>query len=254
MLSLLFGVGALDAGCCARTTQRAQDNCYQIMAATFWDYTVSGFRPGRVRAIELLNIQATDRVLLIGEGSGLDFDCLPAHTDKRALRALDFSPEMVRQSRIKARRMDIPEENCIVADAQHLPFTTERFDKIFFPLSLGSIPNPTQALRKAERVLARNGKIVVFEKLVDDGVQVGAGRHFLNVFTRLIFADITRNLTQMLGEGSPLKLVSYESLEGRLDGCLTRPVGAYYRLGLLVINADYPTEPVGSATLTQPDL
>ena len=146
-----------DPGCWGRFTHQLQDGCYQVMARTCWDWTVSGFRPGRVRSIELMDIQATDRVLLVGEGSGLDLEYLPDHMNKAHLRAFDFSDQMVTSCRQKAAVLNIPEENIFQGDAQHMALDDRSFDKIFFPLSLGSIPDPAQALREAERVLAPGG-------------------------------------------------------------------------------------------------
>lgn len=227
---------------CERLSRWMQNTSYQVMAYTFWDPLISGFKPGRIKAMQLLGIQPSDHILLIGEGSGLDFECLPDTANKMQIMALDFSSEMVRQSKIKAKRLGIPEKNCFVADAQQLPFTTEKFDKIFFPLSLGSIPNPTLALQEAERVLAPGGKIVVFEKLVDDEAMVSLGRRALNFFTKATFADINRNLSKMLGENSPLKITHYDSLGGKLEN-YAYYLGDYYRLAVLVRHADYQAEP-----------
>lgn len=235
---------------CERLTRWMQETSYQVMAYTFWDNIVSGFKPGRIRAMTLLDIQPTDKVLLVGEGSGLDFECLPDTVDKTQLKAFDFSSEMVRQSKIKARQYGIPEDNCFVGDAQHMPFDTEKFDKIFFPLSLGSIPNPHLALQEAERVLAPGGKIVLFEKLVDDEVAISWGRKALNTVTQCVFADINRNLSTMLGEDSSLKMVHYESLADKLEGFFAKKAGAYYRLAVIVRNADFVDQPAIRARLT----
>lgn len=224
-----------------RASQWAQDTCYQIFAYTIWDNLVSGFQPGRIKAIELMEIQPTDCILLVGEGSGLDFKCLPKQTNKLALRAFDFSQEMVRQSKIKARELDIPEENCFVGDAQNLPFTNEKFDKIYFPLSIASIPNPSLALREAERVLSPGGKIVVFDKLMDDNQTLSWGRTVLNIITKCIFADITRNLSAILKAAPSLKVIHYESLENTLEGVFARYVDKSYRLAVIIRDVDYPT-------------
>lgn len=221
-------------GCYDSYARCAQQSCYQFLAATFWDCIMGGFRPGRLRAIELLELQATDNVLLVGEGSGLDFDCLPEDLDKTKVIAFDFSSEMVRQAKRKAATYGIPIENVIQGDAQDLSFLGEaRFNKIYFPLSIGSIPDPGLALLEAERVLQPGGKIIVFEKLVDDGAVISRGRHTLNMFTRCVFADINRNLTTLLGEDSPLQINHYETTEERLEGCLGRTLAPYYRIAVL---------------------
>tara|TARA_R110000868_G_scaffold144959_2_gene364453 strand:+ start:3359 stop:4051 length:693 start_codon:yes stop_codon:yes gene_type:complete len=218
-----------------------QDGCYQAMAATCWDSIVTGFRPGRVRAMELLDIQPSDHILCVGEGSGLDFDCLPPSTNPTTVWAFDFSSRMVSEMKRRAAQYHIPDAHCMLGDAQRLPFPPEqRFHKIYFPLSLASIPHPHMALREAERVLAPNGRIVIFEKLVDDDTHLSLTRRCIGAFTQCIFADITRNLTQMLGDNPTLKITHYESTEGQLTGCMTRRIGAYYRLAVLVRRTEYP--------------
>ena len=240
----------IEGGCCDRVSRWMQDTSYQLLArSSLWQPIISGFKPGRVRALEVLDIQPNDRVLFIGEGDGADFECLPAHTNKTGLRAIDYSSEMVKQSKVVARRYGIPEENCIVGDAQALPFTTERFDKIFFPLSIASIPNPTKALQEAERVLAPGGKIVVFDKMLDEGVSISMGRWALNFFTRATFADITRNLSTMMGKDSELKLVHYEATDERMQSFIARQVGTHYRVAELVRGFDYAEKPSVAAKL-----
>lgn len=234
-------------GCWERTSHRAQAGCYQIMAHTFWDRIVSGFKPARQTGINYLDIQPTDRILFVGEGAGADFECLPASTNWDAVKAIDFSSQMVTKCRAKAVRFGIPVDNCMQADAQDLPFEDGCFDKIFFPLSLGSIPNPQRALLEAERILAPQGKITLFEKLVDDGERVSRPRRCLNFFTNCIFADITRNLTDMMGgDDSPLKITQYESLQGQINGCF-RCVGHHYRVAVLTRKNEYIDKPAITA-------
>lgn len=145
--------------------RKSQNLCYNMMACTFWDPMMSGFQPGGRMAMVQLDIQPNDRVLFVGEGSGLDFEVLPSTFNTRNLMAFDYSPEMVKKAKLKAPKFNIPIENCFEGDGQKLPFKDEKFDKIYFPLSLGSILNPYLALKVAERALERKGKVVIFEKL-----------------------------------------------------------------------------------------
>jgi phosphatidylethanolamine/phosphatidyl-N-methylethanolamine N-methyltransferase len=236
--------------CWSRIAQWLQNTSYQMLARTaIWDTIIRGFQPGRIRALELLDIQTEDSLLLVGAGSGADFECLPAQTNKIALRAFDFSPEMVQRSKVTARGLGIPEENCFVGDAQSLPFKEEKFSKICFPLSIASIPNPSLALQEAERVLSPKGKIVVFDKLVDDDQTISWKRAALNIMTRCAFADITRNLSGMLQTVPSLKIIHYESLEDKLEGWFTNQVSGSYRVAVLVRHDDYPDVPAISAIL-----
>lgn len=131
---------------------------------------------------------------------------------------------------------------------KHLTYPDNSFNKIFFPLSLGSIPNPRLAIQEAERVLKPNGKIVIFEKLVDDGARISWGRRCIGLMTNCIFADINRNLSTMLGEDSPLKITQYESLSGRLSGCCTnRCLSDHYRVAVLTRKSEYVDRPAITA-------
>lgn len=221
----------LDAiSCWTRFAHHLQDGCYQFLAVTnFYECIVAGFKPGRQYAIDALEIQPTDRVLLVGEGAGADFECLPSGTDFQSLKALDYSPQMVRNAKNRARELGIPEENIFEGDAQSLPFIEEKFDKILFPLSIGSIPNPQKAIKEAERVLAPGGKIAIFEKMVDDQTSPSYGRRCVGFFTKCIFSDINRNLTEMMGgEESPLMITQYDSLAGQMHGCFAGNVDDHY--------------------------
>ena len=232
--------------------RQSQNFCYNLMARTIWDPMMNGFQPGRRMSMTQLDIQPSDRVLFVGEGSGLDFAVLPPTLNVKNLMAFDYSPEMVKQAKLKAPKFNIPVRNCFEGDAQKLPFKDEKFDKIYFPLSLGSIPNPHLALKEAERVLERNGKVVVFEKLLDDGQQLSWGRWAVGLATRWIFADINRNLTQMIGADTSLKIVHYESTQGKLTGILGWMLAPYYRVGTLVRVEDYPDLPSTGAVLSRP--
>lgn len=201
---------------------------------------MSGFKPGRIRTMDLLDINQEDCILLVGEGSGLDFEVLPEIVEKEKVWALDYSSKMVMQAKLRAEALEIPQENCILGDGQKFPFDNEQFNKLFFPLSLGSIPNPALALQEAERVLASKGKIVILEKLVDDGETISYFRYVVNFFTKFIFADIARNLTQIIEPVDSLQIIHYESTQRQLTGLLGRMVSSYYRLATLVRKVDYP--------------
>lgn len=211
--------------------QKMQDLSYQVMAKTIWDPLVSGFRPGRIRSIELLGIKSTDRVLFVGEGSGLDFDCLPDQANKSNVFAFDYSSEMVKQMLNKAKMNGVPVENCFQGDAQNLPYTTEKFDKIYFPLSIASIPDPVLALKEAERVLSPGGRVVIFDKLMETE-QPSYTRSAINYVTKPLFADITRNIRRIARETS-LVIIHYESLAGKLEGCFAGMVGGQYKIAVL---------------------
>ena len=124
LLSFLFASQAVamennfeEASFYSRMTRKAQNFCYQVMAKTFWDPLMEGFKPARTRAMELLELEPHDRIFLIGEGSGLDFEVLPEEIAKQQIWALDYSSEMVKQAKRKAQLLGIPEDQCMLGDA-----------------------------------------------------------------------------------------------------------------------------------------
>ncbi len=66
-------------------------NHHNLIAYRLWapiyDATVNHiFLPGRKRAMELLNLQAGEKVYLVGVGTGADLPLLPAGVDATGMR------------------------------------------------------------------------------------------------------------------------------------------------------------------------
>jgi ubiquinone/menaquinone biosynthesis C-methylase UbiE len=79
-------------------TNRWNRFIYRLWALVY-DITVGHFfLPGRVRAIEVLNLQPGERVLLVGVGTGADFPLLP-----QGIQAVgvDISADMFAKARQK---------------------------------------------------------------------------------------------------------------------------------------------------------
>jgi phosphatidylethanolamine/phosphatidyl-N-methylethanolamine N-methyltransferase len=215
-----------------RFTDSFQQGCYQVLARTCYDRIARSFDPGRERAYELMNIQPEDNLLIIGIGSGLDLDYLPDNTNLETLRGLDYSSEMISKCRQRAEDLGISSSNMLQGDAQRLPFEEGQFNKIYFPLSLGSIPDPSLALHEAEKVLTPGGKIIVYEKVLDDDEEPSYGRQALNFFTQCIFTNINRRLSDMM-KNTQLQVTHYEALDGILTGPITRRIESQYKIAVL---------------------
>ena len=85
-----------------KMTNRWNRFIYRLWAPVY-DATVGRFfLPGRKRAIELLDLQPGERVLLVGVGTGADLLLLP-----QGVRAIgvDISPDMLARAR---RKLPLP--------------------------------------------------------------------------------------------------------------------------------------------------
>lgn len=97
-------------------------------------------------------------LLDIGCGTGALVRALAA----RGARATGVDPSA---EAIAAARANAPEAAFQVASAEHLPFADASFDGAIFLNALHHIPEMTEALREAGRVVRPGGRVVVVEPL-----------------------------------------------------------------------------------------
>lgn len=161
--------------------------------APVYDHVARHFEESRRQSIDSLNIQSGERVLIVGGGTGLDFEYIPSGC---SVVATDITPAMV--ERMKSRSNDYAfQSEIVVMDGQKLTFDDESFDKIILHLILAVIPNAELTLLEAERVLKPGGEIAVFDKLIGKGGNKSLTRRLLNPLTNLLFSDITRNMYEI---------------------------------------------------------
>ena len=170
--------------------------------APFYDLIVRRLGRGRRRAIELLNVQAGERVLIVGCGTGLDLELLPR--DAR-VTAVDLTPAMVEKTRARADALGLSID-ARVMDAAALDFADGSFDCVLLHLILAVVPDPHATAREAARVLRRGGRASIFDKFAD---RATLPRRVLNVVTNFFATDITRSLDDILA-ATDLRVVREE--------------------------------------------
>jgi ubiquinone/menaquinone biosynthesis C-methylase UbiE len=126
--------------------------------AVFYDSVVRLLRGSRRRSLALLELRAGDSVLLVGCGTGADFEFLPRDVD---VTAVDLTPAMLRRAAVKVGGRHI---RLLEMDAMDLRFPDDAFDKTILHLILAVVPDPVRTLREAERVTKPNGLLVVLDK------------------------------------------------------------------------------------------
>jgi len=178
------------------------------MAAPGYDFLARYFDRSRKRSIDSLQAGSGEKILIIGAGTGLDLEFLPADCE---ITATDLTPTMV--ERIKKRNQKLNRNlQAVVMDGQALTFPDQTFDKIILHLILAVIPDPIACIKEAERVLKKGGTIVVFDKFVRKGKEASLKRRFANVFSNFLMTDITRSLELIL-KHSGLTVVSDEDAD-----------------------------------------
>lgn len=158
------------------------------------------FKASRRKSIDALNIKAGDKILIVGAGTGLDLEFLPAGCH---VIATDITPSMVKK--IENREMKNVEAK--VMDGHRLAFEDESFDKIILHLIIAVIPDPIACIKECERVLKVGGQIAVFDKFVSAEQEVSVFRKGLNLISNFLFSDITRKIEEIVSH-TQLKIIS----------------------------------------------
>ncbi|MHB8172005.1 MAG: class I SAM-dependent methyltransferase [Thermincolia bacterium] len=91
-------------------------------------------------------------------------------------------------------------------NAEKLEFPDEEFDVVVLNLILSVVENPATAIAEAMRVLKKKGRIMVFDKFLDDRLSPPLARRVLNLITSFIGTDINRRFGDMV-KGLPLQVI-----------------------------------------------
>jgi ubiquinone/menaquinone biosynthesis C-methylase UbiE len=177
---------------------------YRLWAPVY-DVAAMALRGVRRRSLVMLNVQAGERVLLLGAGTGLDLDFLPREA---RIAAIDITPAMIDRLRRRAERLGL-EVDARVMDGQALEFADGSFDAVVLHLILAVIPDPLACAREAARVLRPGGRTAILDKFAPDGRKPPLLLRLANPFLRAVATEVTRQLGPIL-EAAGLRIVQEE--------------------------------------------
>lgn len=172
--------------------------------APFYDPAIAVFDRARQRSIALLDAQPGESVLIVGAGTGEDLRHLPPHA---RITAVDITPAMVAQ--IASKAAPGQQVTALVMDGQALTFPDAHFDAVVLHLIVAVIPDPVACLREAARVLKPGGRIVVFDKFLDDDAEPSLARRLFNGLMVVAATNINRRLLP-LAQTASLAVVHQE--------------------------------------------
>jgi phosphatidylethanolamine/phosphatidyl-N-methylethanolamine N-methyltransferase len=159
----------------------------------------AGFDAARRLSIDRLRLAAGDRVLIVGAGTGLDLDLLPANV---YVTAIDVTPAMLKHVERRATGAG-RSVTTRVMDARQLVFPDSSFDAVVMHLILAVMPQPERGVSEAVRVLKPGGRIAIFDKFLRDGERPSLKRRLLNLLAKPLFSDLNRRLGPLIA-GTPL--------------------------------------------------
>ncbi len=171
-------------------------------AAPVYDILLSplqalGFRAARKRAFDLLAPEPGARLLIVGCGTRLDLEHVPAGVE---VFATDLATPMVRRALRRSRHTG-RHAGCAVMDGEALALPEGSFDHVALHLILAVMPDPEACASEVGRVLKPAGTVSIFDKFVPDGESPSLLRRGMNLVARPIATDLTRRLGPILESG-----------------------------------------------------
>jgi phosphatidylethanolamine/phosphatidyl-N-methylethanolamine N-methyltransferase len=114
--------------------------------------------PGRLQAIEKMNIRPGERVLEVGVGTGINLSLYPKDC---AVTGIDFSSSMLEKARERVARKDIRNVvRLLQMDAADLKFADNSFDIVYAPYLISVVPDPVKVAQEMRRVCRPGGRII----------------------------------------------------------------------------------------------
>lgn len=114
--------------------------------------------PGRLRAIQRMNIQPGERVLEVGVGTGINLSLYPKDC---TVTGIDFSESMLEKARERVARKPNRNVRLLQMDAADLKFADDSFDIVYAPYLISVVPDPVKVAQEMRRVCRPGGRIVI---------------------------------------------------------------------------------------------
>src|SRR5262245_9805831 len=114
--------------------------------------------PGRLAALERMDIRPGDGILEVGVGTGINTSLYPRNCH---VTGIDLSSSMLEKARERVAREGLRNVRLLEMDAANLTFADGTFDIVYAPYLVSVVPDPVQVVREMRRVCRPGGTIVI---------------------------------------------------------------------------------------------
>ena len=177
--------------------------------AKVYDLTFGpALHPGRLQAIQRMNIQPGERVLEVGVGTGINLSLYP----KQAMvTGIDFSVSMLEKARDRVARKGLRNMRLLQMDAADLKFSDDSFDIVYAPYLISVVPDPVRVAREMRRVCRSGGRIIFLNHFLSPNLLLSRAERMISPFTIHIGFKADLDLPAFLAQ-SDLQPVSIEKV------------------------------------------
>lgn len=167
----------------ARIDEQAVLKAYARWAPVYdWSFgPIADF--GRKKAIDIIN-KRSGTLLEVGVGTGV---ALPRYASHLNITGIDFSPDMLRKARQRARARKLRNvAGLYEMDASELKFEDGSFDTVVAMYVMTVVPDANKVLRELERVCAPGGEVVIVNHFAQDHGLRGAIERWMTPAARAL--------------------------------------------------------------------
>ena len=134
------------------------ERVYEKLASVY-DLTFGPtLHPGRLEARDRMNIQANDRILEVGVGTGINTSLYPRNCH---ITGIDLSVSMLEKARDRVKREGLRNVRLLEMDAANLTFAEDSFDIVYAPYVVSVVPDPVRVVQEMRRVCRPGGRIII---------------------------------------------------------------------------------------------
>jgi phosphatidylethanolamine/phosphatidyl-N-methylethanolamine N-methyltransferase len=149
--------------------------------AKVYDLTFGpALHPGRLQAIQRMNIQAGERILEVGVGTGINLSLYPSAC---SITGIDFSSSMLEKARERTARKELQNIRLLQMDAADLKFAESSFDIVYAPYLISVVPDPVQVAREMRRVCRPGGRIIFLNHFLSPNPLLSRTERLISPFT-----------------------------------------------------------------------
>ena len=136
--------------------------------------------PGRLQAIQRMDIQPGERVIEVGVGTGINLSLYPKNC---SVTGIDFSGSMLEKARERAQRKGIRNMRLLQMDAGDLKFSDGSFDIVYAPYLISVVPDPVKVAQEMHRVCRPGGRIIFLNHFLSPNPLLSRVERWISPYT-----------------------------------------------------------------------